>query len=120
MAKIGDDRMIVRSERRGDGSRLLTVCYTACFTGAEIGQRFDDSVQILGGDLPGRSAIGEQPVAFTASGQRVFRKKRMVLPAGYQVSDAMSVWIRLQRNGTEGPVADARCGSPIGGARASA
>jgi hypothetical protein len=74
MAKISSDRMIVRGEHRQDSSWLFTICYTACFSESELGMRFDDSVRVGEGDDD-----YVQPVSFTATGPKVFRKKRIVV-----------------------------------------
>jgi hypothetical protein len=91
MASIGNDRMIVRGAQRGDTSWLFTICYTANFTAEELGERFEDSVRI------GRA---ECPVVFTATGPRVFRKKRIVvdiedITAVDGTPDSVCAWIRL-------------------------
>ena len=74
MATIDDDGMIVRSEHRRDDSWLFTVCYTACFSEQDLGQRFDDAVTV--------GEAGSTPVEFTATGPKVFRKKRIVVRDG--------------------------------------
>lgn len=79
MASIGSDTMIVRCERRADDSWLFTVSYTALFADTDLGEQFDDSVQIIETLPSGRVQICECPVAFRATGPRVFRKKRIVL-----------------------------------------
>lgn len=80
MATIGDDRMIVCVEERADGSWLFTICYTAEFVEADLGRRFDDSVQIFELQRAGlRPAVTGSPVSFRATSPRVFRKKRIVV-----------------------------------------
>ena len=80
MARIDDDRMIVRSEQREDKSWLFTVCYTAFFSESDLGQRFDDAVAIR--ELHGQSRIAEEhSVTFTARSPRMWRKKRIVVRA---------------------------------------
>jgi len=114
MATIGGDRVIVRSERRGDDSWLFTVCYTAQFTSDEVGARFDDSVQIglvscADHDLCGR----EEPVRFTATGTRVFRKKRIVVRRGcYSTAEDVCAWIRLHA-ADSATAADEQCTPPL-------
>lgn len=78
MARIGNDRMIVRGVQRADTTWLFTICYTACFSQSDIGLRFDDSVTIGEVHSAGQPAYA-RPVAFTATGPKVFRKKRIVL-----------------------------------------
>lgn len=114
MARIGNDRMIVRGEYRDDGSWLFTVCYTAQFSSADLGKRFDDSVQILSAHESAHPAEfpthAECPVSFTATGPRVFRKKRIVVrPHEYDTGaglDAVCAWITLHRAGGPGPIDD--------------
>jgi len=81
MASIGGDHLIIRGEQRDDDSWLFTVCYTACFSEADLGRRFDDSVAIR--ELHGQNRIAEahHSVTFTATGPRVWRKKRIVVQA---------------------------------------
>jgi hypothetical protein len=97
MAKIGDDVMIAHAQRRQDNTWLFTVCYTAHFTESDIGRRFDDSVRI--GDADGGGYV--HPVAFTATGATVFRRKRIVVQDGAfgatVRSDALCVSVRLHR-----------------------
>jgi hypothetical protein len=102
MAKIGNDRMIVRGEQRSDDSWLFTICYTAIFADADLGQRFDDSVQIREIHCPDRPQRAyECPVSFRATGHRVFRKKRIVVRGEDYDADAgldtVCAWIRLHR-----------------------
>ena len=105
MAKIGNDRTIVRAECRDDGTWLFLVSYTACFTPAEIGRRFDDSV-LVG---PEQSGGGyESPVTFTACSPRVFRRKRIVVRTDAGMSSAVRGWIRLHRNESD-EVDDEQC-----------
>ncbi len=67
MAKIGNDRMIVRAECRDDHSWLFLVCYTACFDESELGGRFDDRVLVRPVHSVDQSGFCyESPVAFTA------------------------------------------------------
>lgn len=101
MATIGNDRMIVRGERRADDSWLFTVCYTAQFSDADLGQQFDDTVQISEIRRGARARICEHPVSFRATGPRVFRKKRIVVRGDeYDTEiglDTVWAWIRLHR-----------------------
>jgi hypothetical protein len=94
MAKIGSDRMIVRGEHRQDNSWLFTICYTAYFSENDLGLRFDDAVRVGEGDDD-----YVQPVSFTATGPKVFRKKRIVVRddvlTNAAVSDVVCAWIRL-------------------------
>jgi hypothetical protein len=94
MAKIGSDRMIVRGEHRQDNSWLFTICYTACFSESDLGMRFDDAVRFGEGNDD-----YVQPVSFTATGPKVFRKKRIVVRDDVldnaALSDAVCAWIRL-------------------------
>jgi hypothetical protein len=106
--------MIVRSQRRPDDSWLFTVCYTARFTPAEVGKRFHDAV-LVGpvSDGSNGSAVCEMPVSFTATGEWVYRKKRIVVRGGSCASTApVCAWIRL--HGLEGadPV-DEQCTPPV-------
>ncbi|CAJ1496505.1 hypothetical protein [[Mycobacterium] burgundiense] len=111
MAKIGNDRMIVRGERRADGSWLFTICYTAHFAEDDLGRRFDDSVQIAGirrtGQLP---PVCGSPVSFRATASQVFRKKRIVVrPDAYDPNTgppAVRALIRLHRDGDAHAVED--------------
>ena len=100
MAKIGNDRMIVRGERRTDNSWLFTICYTAHFAESDLGQRFDDAVDIrCVHSEDGQAPRYAPPVAFKATGTRVFRKKRVVVRGeDYDARaglDAVCAWIRL-------------------------
>ncbi len=103
MATIGNDRMIVRGEQRADRSWLFTICYTAHFADADLGQQFDDAVQIqeIHG-WTGHEPAYECPVSFRATGRRVFRKKRIVVRGDdYDVQaglDTVCAWIRLHRS----------------------
>ena len=97
MAKIGNDVMIAHVERREDNTWLFTICYTAIFSESDIGRRFDDSVRVGAADRGGYV----DPVAFTATSARVFRKKRIVVRdgvfGGRAVSSALCVSVRLHR-----------------------
>jgi hypothetical protein len=79
MARIGDDHVVVRGERRSDDSWLFTVCYTAYFSDEDLGRRFDDTVAIR--ELHGQNRIADahHSVTFTATSRTVFRKKRIVV-----------------------------------------
>ena len=81
MASIGSDGMMIRGEQRNDDSWLFTVCYTACFSANDLGRRFDDTVAIR--ELHGctRIAQSQHGVTFTATSAKVWRKKRIVVPA---------------------------------------
>jgi hypothetical protein len=108
MAKIGSDAMIVRGERRPDNSWLFTICYTAHFSDDDLGRRFDDSVRVGEGD---EDYI--QPVSFTATGPKVFRKKRIVvrddMRNGAGLSAAVCAWIRLHCETSPGAGDDEQC-----------
>lgn len=93
MATIGSDHLIIRGEHRDDGSWLFTVCYMACFSDADLGKRFDDSVAIR--ELHGENRIAEahHGVSFTATGHEVWRKKRIVVRA--PAIEAVCAEIRL-------------------------
>ena len=117
MAKIGNDRMIVRAECRDDNSWLFLVCYTACFDEAEIGRRFDDRVLVRPVHSVGQSGFCyESPVAFTACSPRVFRRKRIVVREDLYDPDAgldtVSAWIRLHDADTDA-VDDEQCTPPV-------
>ena len=106
MATVGNDRMIVRADCRADGSWLFLVCYTACFGVDELGLRFDDALLVRPiHDLEQYGFAYECPVTFTACGQRVFRRKRIVVRSGcYDPAvglDTVSAWIRLQHAGLD-------------------
>jgi hypothetical protein len=109
MAKIGSDRMIVRGEHRQDNSWLFTICYTAYFSENDLGMRFDDSVRV--GDGEGDDDY-VQPVSFTATGPKVFRKKRIVVPGDVltnaAASDVVCAWIRLHCETSPGADDDER------------
>lgn len=80
MATIGGNPAIQRSSARPDGSWLFTVSYTACFAPDEVGRRFDDTVGIRQVSCAGEDCCdSEAPVWFTATGARVYRKKRIVV-----------------------------------------
>lgn len=115
MARIGTDRMIVRGEYRPDHSWLFTICYTACFAEADLGQRFDDAVQIRQVHAVGPGAVYEQPVFFTATSRRVFRKKRIVVRSECfdpeSGLDTVCAWIRLHSGAR--PVVDEQCTPPL-------
>lgn len=72
MPRIGDDSLIVRGEQRRDASWLFTIRYLVHFDPSEIGQRFDDSVQVC-------DEYTATPVPFVASGLSLLRTKRVVL-----------------------------------------
>ncbi len=95
MAKIGNDLMIVHVEQRPDTTWLFTICYTAHFSDSDIGKRFDDSVRVGAANSGGYI----EPVTFTASSARVFRKKRIVVRDGAFGKDtrtsALCVSVRL-------------------------
>ena len=106
MAKIGNDRMIVRAECRDDNSWLFLVCYTACFDESELGGRFDDRVLVRPVHSVDQSGFCyESPVAFTACSPRVFRRKRIVVRGNrYDLDaglDTVCAWIRLHRTDTD-------------------
>ena len=116
MATVGNDRMIVRADCRADGSWLFLVCYTACFGVDELGLRFDDALLVRPiHDLEQYGFAYECPVTFTACGQRVFRRKRIVVRSGsYDPTvglDTVSAWIRLQRAGAG--VVDDEAATPV-------
>jgi hypothetical protein len=95
MAKIGTDRMIVHGEQRQDATWLFTICYTAYFSERDLGMRFDDSVRV--GD------VDVAAVAFTATGPKVFRKKRIIVRDNCLPEDprrAVCAWIRLHCEAT--------------------
>ena len=97
MAKIGNDVMIVHVEHRQDKTWLFTICYTAHFSECDIGRRFDDSVRI--GDAAGGGYV--EPVAFTATSAKVFRKKRIVVRDGVFAdtrANALCVSVRLHQH----------------------
>jgi hypothetical protein len=98
MAKIGNDVMIVHVEQRQDKTWLFTICYTAHFSDADIGHRFDDSVRV--GDAGGGGYV--EPVSFTATSASVFRKKRIVVRDGVVATgthaNALCVSVRLHRH----------------------
>ena len=117
MAKIGNDRMIVRAECRDDNSWLFLVCYTACFDEAELGRRFDDRVLVRPVHSVGQSGFCyESPVAFTACSPRVFRRKRIVVREDLYDPDAgldtVSAWIQLHDADTDA-VDDEQCTPPV-------
>jgi hypothetical protein len=102
MARIGNDRMIVRGEQRADKSWLFTICYTAYFAEKDLGQQFDDAVQICELHDSGRRVPHyESPVSFRATATKVFRKKRIVVRDGDYDADAgldtVCAWIKLHR-----------------------
>jgi hypothetical protein len=130
MARIDNDRMIVRGEQRADTTWLFTICYTACFSQSDIGLRFDDSVTIGEVHSAGQPAYA-RPVAFTATGPKVFRKKRIVLLdhifgdtiGGDSVGEgsvdrdgrheAVCAWIRLHRATADAEAVDDEQRSPV-------
>jgi len=117
MAKIGNDRMIVRAQCRDDNSWLFLVCYTACFDEAEIGRRFDDRVLVRPVHSVDQSGFSyESPVGFTACSPRVFRRKRIVVREDLYDPDAgldtVSAWIRLRDTETDA-VDDEQCTPPL-------
>lgn len=98
MASIGSDRTIIRSQRRNDNSWLFTVCYTAFFSEADLGQRFDDAVAIR--EVHGQSRIAEEhSVTFTASSPRMLRKKRIVVRGA--AIEAVCAQISLHRSAAQ-------------------
>jgi len=101
MARIGNDRMIVRGEQRADKSWLFTVCYTAYFAENDLGQQFDDAVQIRELHDSGHQPHYESAVSFRATATKVFRKKRIVVRDDDYDSDAgldtVCAWIKLHR-----------------------
>ena len=129
MARISNDRMIVRGEQRADTTWLFTICYTACFSQSDIGLRFDDSVTIGEVHSAGQPAYA-RPVAFTATGPKVFRKKRIVLrdnvfmdsSGGNDVDggsvhdgrhEAVCAWIRLHRATADAEAVDDEQRTPV-------
>lgn len=72
MARIGDDTLTVRAERRSDASWLFTIRYLVYFDQSEVGNRFDDWVAVS-------QDCAATPVPFVASGRSVLRKKRVVV-----------------------------------------
>ncbi|MGY4710971.1 hypothetical protein ACXDF8_15650 [Mycolicibacterium sp. CBM1] len=96
MARIGADSLIVRGERRRDGTWLFTVRYIVHFESAEFGMRFDDSVQIA---VNGTAT----PVAFIACARSVLRKKRVVVADGALLppsgGDDLYARVRVRRRG---------------------
>jgi hypothetical protein len=97
MARIGNDRVIVRGEQRPDDSWLFTIRYTIHFDQSELGQRFDDSVGITENGPVSASAT---PVSFVACSPFVFRKKRVVVgAAGEPLHDEVYATVRVHRSG---------------------
>jgi hypothetical protein len=78
MAKIAGDSLTVEGIQRPDASWLFTIRYTVEFERGEVGQQFDDSVQIS-------TCCGAAPVSFLACGPAVLRKKRLVVD-GYALT----------------------------------
>ncbi len=118
MATIGNDRMIVRGEQRADRSWLFTICYTAFFAQSDLGQRFDDAVQIRQVHRRNGSAPAyECAVAFRATGRRVFRKKRIVVRGeDYDATgglDTVCAWIRLHHRAEADIVDDEQRTPPL-------
>ena len=72
MPRIGDDSLIAVGVLRRDASWLFTIRYLVHFEQSELGQRFDDSVQIS-------TECTATPVPFVACGRSVLRKKRVVI-----------------------------------------
>jgi hypothetical protein len=78
MAKIGGDSLSVEGVQRPDSSWLFTIRYRVEFERGEVGQQFDDSVQIS-------TCCGAAPVPLIACGPAVLRKKRLVVE-GYALT----------------------------------
>ncbi len=96
MARIGDDSLIVRGERRRDGTWLFTIRYLVYFEPAELGTRFDDSVQIA-------VDVAASPVPFVACSRSVLRKKRVVVDDDalqpFSARDGVCATVSVRRRG---------------------
>lgn len=106
MARIGDDTLIVRAERRSDASWLFTIRYLVQFDQGELGNRFDDWVRVL-------HFCAATPVPFLACGRSVLRKKRVVVDddALAGLTDGQGVYATVclrPRGGAEALVRSAR------------